>query len=138
MQIIELYQSIHKRVYCAFIDYSKAFDTVDRTFLWQKLLSLNIDGNFFNVIKNMYDMAKSCVRQNNLMSEYFLCNIGVRQGDNLSPLLFALFINDFSKYIDGKYRGLCINNCYPTLLDNDIAMLNMFVLLYADDTIVLA
>ena len=89
---IELYQSIHKRIYCAFIDYSKAFD---RTLLWQKLLSLNIDGNFFNVIINMYDMAKSCVRQNNLMSEYFLCNIGVRQGDNLSPLLFALFINDF-------------------------------------------
>ena len=86
----------------------------------------------------MYDMAKSCVRQNNLMSEYFLCNIVVRQGDNLSPLLFALFLNDFSKYIDGKYRGLCINNCYPTLLDNDIAMLNMFVLLYGDDTIVLA
>ena len=75
----------------------------------------------------MYDMAKSCDRQSNLMSEYFLCNIGVRQGDNLSPLLFALFINDFSKYIDGKYRGLCINDCYPTLLDND--MLNMFVLL---------
>ena len=49
--IIELYQSIHKRVYCAFIDYSKAFDTVDRTILWQKLLSLNIDGNLFNVIK---------------------------------------------------------------------------------------
>ena len=36
-------------------------------------------------------------------------------------LLFALFINDFSKYIEGKYRGLSINNCYPTLLDNDIA-----------------
>ena len=86
----------------------------------------------------MYDLAKSCVKKNNLMSEYFLCNIGVRQGDSLSPLLFALFINDFSKYIDGKYRGLCINNCYPTLLDNDIAMLNMFALLYADDTIVLA
>ena len=44
----------------------------------------------------------------------------------------------FSKYIEGKYRGLSINNCYPTLLDNDIAMLNMFVLLYADDTVVLA
>ena len=86
----------------------------------------------------MYNMAKSCVRQNNLMAEYFLCIIGVRQGDNLAPFLFAFFINDVSKYIDGKYRGLFINNCYLTLLDNDIAMLNMFVLLYADDTIVLA
>ena len=83
----------------------------------------------------MYDMAKSCVRQNNLMSEYFVCNIGVRQGDNMSPLLFALFINDISKYIEGKYRGLSINNWYPTLLDNHISM---FVLLYADGTIVLA
>ena len=86
----------------------------------------------------MYDMGKSCLRQYNLMSEYFLCNKGVREGDNLSPLVFALFINDFSQYIEGKYRGLSINNCYPTLLENDIAMLNTFVLLYADDTIVLA
>ena len=56
----------------------------------------------------------------------------------MSPLLFALFINDFSKYIEGKYRGLSINNCYPTLLDDDIAMLKMVVLLHADDTILLA
>ena len=56
----------------------------------------------------------------------------------MSPLLFALFINDFSKYIEGKYRGLSINNCYPTLLDNDIAKLNMLGLLYADDAIVFA
>ena len=67
-----------------------------------------------------------------------LCNIGVRQGDNLSPLLFSPIINDFSKIIEGKYRGLSINNCYPTLLDDDIVMSNMCVLLYADHTIVLA
>ena len=57
----------------------------------------------------------------------------------ITCLLYFLpfFINDFSKYIEGKYRGLSINNCYPTLLYIDITMLNMFVLLYADDTIVL-
>ena len=63
--------------------------------------------------------------------------MGVRQWDNLSPLLFALFINDFSRYIEGKYNGLSINTRYPTLLNDYIVMLNMFVLLYADDTIVL-
>ena len=57
--------------------------------------------------------------------------------DYLSPFLFALFINDLYKYIEGKYKRLSINNCYPTLLDDDIVMLNKFVLLYADDTIVL-
>ena len=56
----------------------------------------------------MYNMAKSCVMQNNFYVGVFLCNICVRQGDNLSPLLFALFINDFSKYIERKYRGLSI------------------------------
>ena len=60
--IIELYQSVHKRVYCAFIDYRKAFDSINRPLLWQKLLSYNINGKLFNVVKNMYDKAKSCVK----------------------------------------------------------------------------
>ena len=84
--IIELYQSVHKRVYCAFIDYRKAFDSINRPLLWQKLLSYNINGKLFNVVKNMYDKAKSCIKIENLYSDYFPCNIGVRQGDNLSPL----------------------------------------------------
>ena len=103
--IIELYQSVHKRVYCAFIDYRKAFDSINRPLLWQKLLSYNINGKLFNVVKNMYDKAKSCIKIENLYSDYFPCNIGVRQGDNLSPLLFALFINDFSHYVGRSYKG---------------------------------
>ena len=89
--IVELYQSVHKRVYCAFIDYRKAFDSINRPLLWHKLLSYNINRKLLNVVKNMYDKAKSCVKIDNLYSDYFPCNIGVRQGDNLSPLLFALF-----------------------------------------------
>ena len=84
---VELYQSVQKRVYCGFIDYRKAFDSINRPLLWQKLLSYNINGKLLNVVKNMYDKAKSCVKIENLYSDYFQCNIGVRQGDNLSPLL---------------------------------------------------
>ena len=103
--VIDLYQSVRKRVFCAFIDYQKAFDSVDRSLLWQKLLSYNINGKLLTVIRQMYNRAKSCIKKDNMISEYFLCNIGVRQGDTLSPLLFALFINDFNQYISTAYRG---------------------------------
>ena len=137
--IIELYQSVPKLVCCAFIDYRKAFDSINRPLLWQKLLFFNINGKLFNVVKNMYDKAKSCVKIENLYSDYFPCNIGVRQGDNLSPLLFALFINDFSHYVGRSYKGLCVSkSCYPSLENEDALFLKLFVLLYADDTIILA
>ena len=48
--LIELYSYKKKKLFCAFIDYKKAFDSIDRTLLWQKLLSQNICGKFFNVI----------------------------------------------------------------------------------------
>ena len=87
----------------------------------------------------MYDKAKSCVKIENLYSDYFPCNIGVRQGDNSSPLLFALFINDFSHYVGMSYIGLCVSkSCYPSLESEDALFLTLFVLLYADDTIILA
>ena len=133
---MELYQSVHKRVYCAFIDYRKAFDSLDRGYLWQKLLLYNVNGKIFHVIKNMYAKAKSYIKKDNLISGYFPSNIGVRQGDNLSPLLFALFINDYKQNIANPYHGLNIaDSCYSTLNDNSIILIKMCVLLYADDSL---
>ena len=96
--LIDLYKHKGKRIYCAFIDYKKAFDLVDRSNLWLKLLGSGINGNFLNIIHNMYLNAKSCVKLNSKVSPLFNCGIGVRQGDNLSPLLFALYINDFELF----------------------------------------
>ena len=55
--IIEYYKSKKGRVYCAFIDYSKAFDLIDRASLWLKLLNSGINGRVFNVIYYMYSKA---------------------------------------------------------------------------------
>ena len=57
----------------------KAFDSVNRTHLWHKLLNHNIDGKMFKIIHNLYDNAKSCVRVSHLKSEPFVSKIGVRQ-----------------------------------------------------------
>ncbi len=45
--------------------------------------------------KSMYSNIKSCVVFNNVKSNSFISNMGVRQGKNLSPLLFVFYINDF-------------------------------------------
>jgi hypothetical protein len=124
------------------VDYSKAFDMINRSALWAKLISNGINGKIITVIYNLYKEAKSCVKYNNSMSSFFKCNAGVRQGENLSPLLFSLFLNDFEAHLrrDGVNGLSYINNETIThLSDDDVEMwLRLYVLLYADDTIILA
>lgn len=139
--LIELYLHKHERIYCAFVDFKKAFDLVDRTSLWSKLISCNINGKILNVIYNLYKNAKSCVKQGNMLSEFFTCNIGVRQGENLSPLLFAIYLNDLEGYISKECKGLktFCEEIRTYLSDDDIEVfVRLFVLLYADDTILVS
>ena len=124
-------------MFCAFIDYRKAFYSVDRICLWNKLLAGGITGKLFNVIFNMYKQAKSYVQFHKSQSEFFSCLAGVRQGENLSPILFA--ICRFRSLLEkNKYKGL------PFLKEKIVQngqidlFLNLFVLLYADDTIIMA
>ena len=78
-------------MYCAVIDYRKAFDSVDRILLWQKLLRTSIDGNMLIVIQNMYKNAKYCVRDGSNCSDFFPSNIGVRQGKTYPLCCFQCF-----------------------------------------------
>ena len=48
----------------------------------------------FEILIDIYANAQSCIQLNGKYSESFPCNIGVRQGCPLSPVLFTLFIHD--------------------------------------------
>ena len=96
--LLELLKGTKKNMYCAFIDFEKACDFVWPIGLWQKLLSSNINGKCFRIIFNMYDGIRSRIVHNGSKSEYFQCNIGVRQGENLSPFLFSLYLNDLLNF----------------------------------------
>ena len=77
-------------------------------------------------IKSIYSSSFASVRINNLYTQNFDIPIGVRQGDNLSPTLFSIFLNDLAIDIKNLNSGILIDDY------------NLTILLYADDIVLLA
>ena len=78
---------------------------------------------FYNIIKQIYDISKSCVKIQNQISDFFPLNVGVKQGDNLSP---SLFVNDLPSYLSNTSDPGNVNG-------KDVHCLK-----YADDIILLS
>ena len=74
-----------EKLFCAFVDFTKAFDYVVRDILWYKLIKLGVRGKILNVVMSMYKHIKSRVKLDGNISVGFNCNLGVRQGECLSP-----------------------------------------------------
>lgn len=113
------------RLPCAFIDLKKAFDSVYRNALWFKLFHLGLDGKILVIFKSMYNIVKSCVKHCNTFSDFFDISIGLRQGQNNSPVMFSLFLQDLDKFLqDGADPGI------------EIFDLCLIILLFADDMVI--
>jgi hypothetical protein len=127
--IIERYAAQNKAVYCAFIDFRKAYDCVDRGLLWRALQAAGLQGPMFNTLMGMYDKVCMQVRLGGKLGERFATASGVRQGDPLSPLLFGLFIDRFECFLKERHPGLgCKLDSHKVLQQ----------LLYADDIVLFA
>ena len=99
----------------------KAFDIINLHNSWYKLFKQGLNGKKLQLIKDMYKHVKACVRGCNSSSEYFNFEVGLKQGEVMSPVLFSLFIED----LDDVNCGLSFNDI-------------MFVLmLFADDMVIL-
>ena len=100
--LTEIAKAQKKKLFRLFIDFSKAFDFVWRVWLRKKLLASNINGKCFQIILNMYKGIKSCFSYNGEQSSFFSSFRGVIQGENLSPVLFVLFLNDLESFLCHK------------------------------------
>ena len=86
-----------KQTFVCFIDFQKAFDSVDRNLLLFKISSLGIVGKMYQAISALYKCPRARVMLNEHETEYFDCTIGVKQGEKISPTLFAAFVNSLSQ-----------------------------------------
>ena len=124
--IINKYKRSRKPLYIAFIDFKKAYDTVWHDGLFFKLLQIGVSSRFYKVVKAMYTGTRLTVQAGDKMTPIFNSRVGVRQGDNLSPTLFNVFINDLPGIFDAQ--------CKPVHFGN----MTIQSLLYADDLVLFA
>ena len=116
-----------EKLYCVFVDYEKAFDKVDRSLLWHKLLKEKVSSKLVKAVCSMCAVVKSCIRYQSSTSRFFNSYIGLKQGDPSSPLMFMMFINDIVQNMHDNFDEIFTVN-----------ELRLFILLYADDAIIFA
>ena len=110
----------------AFVDYEKAFDSIEFTPLFIALENQGIDADYITLIRDLYNGATATLKLQK-DSDKISLERGARQGDNISPKLFAASLQDgVIDKIDWEERGINVNGEYLSHL------------LFADDIILVA
>uniref|UniRef100_A0A1Y1LYJ1 Reverse transcriptase domain-containing protein n=1 Tax=Photinus pyralis TaxID=7054 RepID=A0A1Y1LYJ1_PHOPY len=115
-------------LYAIFVDFQKAFDTINHSKLWNKLHAIGISSKIIRTVKAIYEKTKITINNNLESTEAIDMTTGVMQGDCLSPLLFAIYISDIISY----YQK---NHCDGVKLTH---IRSLIMLLYADDAVIFA
>ena len=111
-----------------FLDFSKAFDTVNHRLLLEKLKILGFDDPSCAWIKSYLSNRYQCVKLGDSVSEWKLIKNGVPQGSILGPLLFTILTSDMRKcfhfgsyheYADDttEYKNTTVENINESIQD---------------------
>jgi len=127
--LIDKKLSKKSKLYAAFVDLKKAFDSIEHELLWTKLTFLGLPSRLINIIRKLYNkMFIVQIDQHTLITPIRITK-GVLQGDPLSSILFNLFLSDVDSVM--KEDHLPKINLFHSKLEINY-------LLFADDIVLLA
>lgn len=124
-QILSKYWEFNKVAHLLFIDFKKAYDSINRKQMWKYLMEMGIPNKLVKLAQICTEASRCKVQINNEHSTDFEVVTGVRQGDGLSPLLFNLALEKALKKVKQQLPGLEVGK-------------KVNILAFADDVTLLA
>ena len=107
-QLVEKTNEYEMPMYFAFVDYEKAFDSVEHIGIVEALIEHQIDKVYIETLSNGYNNATSLIRLDKESSK-FPIQRGVRQGDTISPKLFNAGLEQIFRKLEWDSKGININ-----------------------------
>ena len=124
-EIVDFYKRHNTPIFLCFMDATKAFDRVNHWTLFRKLINRHIPLFIVRILQYWYSNQLFFVRWASALSNPFSVINGVRQGSILSPMLFAVYVDELSTKLQSAYAGCCLVN---TVVNH---------LFYADDLVLI-
>ena len=126
--IINMKLAKGEKLYAAFIDFRKAYDTVNRDKLMQCLYDIGVGNKFAANIKAIYQSVQYAIKVKGKVMNPITSNLGLKQGCPLSPLLFNIYINSIGEYLNRNTKEPNIN----------LQGVEVSHFLYADDLVIIS
>lgn len=119
-----------RELYTCFVDFKTAFDSINRDKLWGKLEKIGISNKIINFIKAVYYDTEAKVKTDSKeTTQTFKVRAGVRQGCQLSAILFMIYVNDIPDFIKSS-----VDNIHEPY----IRKIGVPLLMYADDIVLVS
>ena len=118
-------REVNVNLYCCFIDYTKAFDRVQHNILFEILSERDLSDKDLRLEQDLYFNQHAVIKLDNDLSGEVPIEIGVRQGDVLSPDFFSIYSEMITRCLDEE-NGVSMNG------------VNLNNIRCADDTVLVA
>jgi hypothetical protein len=108
-QLIEKSNEYQLHLCIGFIDYEKAFDSIEHPDLFKALREIGINEGYVCILEDIYTDATSRIHLDKDVSQIVNICRGVRQGDTLSPKVFTATVEAIFKKLPLEKRGVNID-----------------------------
>ena len=111
-ETIDQYLRHGSTVYGCLLDCTKAFDTIEHSLLFQKLIDAKMPLIIVRLLMQIYRRQTANVRWKGQLSDEFCIRNGVHQGAVISPILFNFYMDNIFHILKSSGSGCIIGNIY--------------------------